>query len=86
MALNNHQPVPVHVESDGAELSALTDVFVSDGAMTQEEADQLRNDITAAAGTSIVITEFIPPSWSPYVLTFEQMDADGWFTQEQGVG
>lgn len=82
LALNNEQAVPIHVEADGAELNALTDIFVADGAMTQEEADQLHDDIIAAAGTSIVITEFIPPSWSPYVLTFEQMDADGWFPSE----
>lgn len=81
IALSNTQEVPVHAEADGAELSALTDAFVADGGMTQDEADKLKVDIADAAGTTIVITKFIPPSWSPYVLTFDQMNADGWFTK-----
>ena len=82
IALDNEQAVPIHIEADGAELNALTDIFVADGAMSQEEADQLESDIAAAAGTSIVITEFIPPSWLPFVLSHEDMDEDGWFPVE----
>ena len=85
LALDNEQAVPIHVEADGAELNALTDIFVAEGAMTQEEADQLEIDIAAAAGTSIVITEFIPPSWSDYVLTKQQMDSAGWFPQVEEI-
>jgi hypothetical protein len=85
LALDNEQAVPIHVEADGAELNALTDIFVRDGAMTQEEADQLEIDIAAAAGTSIVITEFIPPSWLPFVLTYEAMANDWWFPQEEEI-
>ena len=84
-ALDNEQAVPIHVEADGAELNALTNIFVADGAMTQEEADQLEIDIAAAAGTSIVITEFIPPSWAGYVLTKQQMDSAGWFPQVEEI-
>ena len=86
IALNNSQPVPVHIEADGEELDALTDIFVADGAMSQSEADQLHVDILAARGESILITEFIPPSWGPYVLTNAQMESDGWFTQNEEVG
>ena len=86
LALNNSQAVPVHIESDGAELQALTDIFVTDGAMFQEEADQLSSDIAEAAGTQLTITEFIPPSWLPYVLSEEDMTADGWFITEEEEG
>ena len=83
--LNNEQAVPIHVESDGAELKALTNIFVADGAMSQKEAAKLEMDIMEAAGTSIVITEFIPPSWLPYVLDYETMESMGWFaTEEEG--
>ena len=79
LAMPEQQTVPIHIESDGAELSAMLDIFVADAALTQEEADAIRDQVIQVAGQSVSILDFVPPSWSAFVLTQEQMDADGWF-------
>jgi hypothetical protein len=32
------------------------------------------------------IADFIPPSWSPYVMTHQQMVDGGWFTPAMPMG
>lgn len=84
LAMPETETVPIHIESDGAELSAMLDIFVADAALTQEEADAIRDQVIQVAGQSVSILDFVPPSWSAYVLTQEQMDADGWFPPAEG--
>ena len=79
LAMPEEEKVPVHIEADGAELDYLLDIFVSDEALTQEEADVIRQQVIDAAGQQVSILDFVPASWSAYVLTKEQMDLDGWF-------
>jgi hypothetical protein len=86
LALPEEETVPVHIEADGAELNSLLTIFVEDGGLTQEEADSISQQIIESAGQQIKILDFVPQSWQQYVLTYEQMDADGWFpTVEEGV-
>jgi len=76
--LPDEEKVPIHAESDGAELAALMAVFVADGALSQVEADGIVSAVQANAGKLVRIADFIPPSWSPYVLTHQQMVDGGW--------
>ena len=84
LAMPAEETVPVHIEADGAELDYLLNIFVSDGALTQEEADVIRQQVVDAAGQQVSILDFVPASWSGYVLTKEQMDLDGWFPPAEG--
>ena len=79
LAIPEEQYVPVHVEANGAELDYLLNIFVPDEALTQEEADTIRQQVLESVGQSISILDFIPPSWQQFVLTKDQMDAEGWF-------
>jgi len=79
LALPDEEQVPIHVEADGAELSALLAVFVSDGALTQQEATGIAAAVQANAGKTVRIADFIPPSWAANVLTPAAMQAAGWF-------
>jgi hypothetical protein len=81
LALPDEEMVPIHAESDGAELAALLSVFVADGALTQPEADGIAAAVHANAGQLVRVADFIPASWAAYVLTHEQMDAAGWFPE-----
>lgn len=85
LAMPNPVMVPIHLESDGAEFVALLDTFVADGAMTQAEADSLAVSVADVAGESINLLDFVPDSWSAYILTKEQMDLAGWFPPAEGV-
>jgi len=86
LALPEEETVPIHIEADGAELNSLLTIFVEDGGLTQEEADNISQQIIESAGQQIKILDFVPESWQQYVLTYEQMDADGWFPPvEEGV-
>ena len=82
LALPEKATVPIHIESDGSELSAMLDIFVNDGALLQEEADGIKDQLMGLAGQSVSILDFVPASWSAFVLTREQMESDGWFPQE----
>ncbi len=82
LAMKENRTVPIHVEANGAELNYLLNIFVADGALTQEEADVISEQVIASAGEKVSILDFVPESWSDYVLTKEQMDADGWFPEQ----
>ena len=79
LAMPEEETVPIHLEADGAELDYMLDIFVADAALTQEEADVIRQQVIDSVGQSVSILDFVPPSWAGYVLTKEQMDAQGWF-------
>jgi hypothetical protein len=81
LELPESEQVPIHLEADGAELTALLATFVADEALTQAEADGIAAAVQANAGQRVRIADFIPPSWSEWVLTREQMDAAGWFPE-----
>ncbi len=79
LVMPENETVPIHIESSGDELDDLLNIFVSDGALTQEEADVIAQQVIDSKGQSISILDLIPASWQPYVLTHEQADAAGWF-------
>lgn len=78
LALPDGETVPVHLEADGSELIELLGVFVTDGALTQEEADGIAAAVQANAGQYVAIADFIPPSWQQWVFTQQQMADMGW--------
>ncbi len=81
--LPDTQTVPIHIESSGDELVAMLQVFVDDEALTQEEMDGIVTALTGLGGQQVRILDFIPASWQDFVLTKEQMDADGWFPEPE---
>lgn len=85
LVLPEQETVPVHIEADGAELNAVMSIFVSDGAVSQLEADGLAAALVSLGGQRVSILDFVPPSWSPYVLNKEQMEEGGWFPEEEEV-
>ena len=78
LALPETDVVPIHMEVNGEELATLLSTFVMDIAITQAEADGIVLAVRANAGKQVRVADFIPPSWSPHVLTQEQVVADGW--------
>ena len=79
LELPEREQVPIHLEADAGELSALLATFVADEALTQAEANGIIAAVQANAGQRVQIADFIPPSWSQWVLTRAQMEASGWF-------
>lgn len=77
--LPDEQQVPIHTEANGAELAALLAVFVTDDALTQQEADGIIAAVQMYAGQWVRVADFIPPSWQQWTFTQEQMDEGGWF-------
>jgi hypothetical protein len=82
LELDPVQNVPIHIEADGAELMQVINFFVSDGSVTQQEADGIALALNAMAGQEISVLGFVPPGWLQYVYTKEQMIAEGWFPSE----
>ena len=74
--------VPIHVAADGAELGQLLAVFVQDGSITQQEAGGIGAAVGTYGGQEVRIADFIPPSWAGNIKTHEQMESEGWFTNQ----
>ena len=83
LALPDLETVPIHVESDGAELTTMMNVFVQDQAITEQEAQGIIAAVQSMAGNEVRIADFIPPSWTANVFTKEQMQQQGWFVNNR---
>ena len=56
--------VPISVGSDPSLLADALAITVTDGALTQEEVDNIVGAISAYAGQEINLVDFIPASWA----------------------
>lgn len=79
LALPETEQVPIHLEATGDELAAILETFVQDEALTPQEAAGIVAAVQANAGQRVRVSDFIPPSWSQWMLTQEQANAAGWF-------
>jgi len=71
---------PVHADADELSFGQLIGA-----AITEEEEDAIIAAITEAKGGSINIVDLVSmsPSLSSNLRTYEQLEADGWFTSEE---
>jgi len=83
LVLLEMETIPIHIESDGAELLQMLSVFVQDGSITQQEADGIVAALGQNIGQQVRLADFIPPSWQGNVMTQDEAEADGWFPSEE---
>lgn len=79
LALPETEQVPIHIEATGEELSAILYAFVAGEVLTEDDVAGVAAAVRAHAGQTVRVVDFIPPSWSQWVLTQEQAEAGGWF-------
>jgi hypothetical protein len=82
LALPDADTVPIHMEANGNELSALLSAFVADAAITQQEAGGIAAAVSSMAGQQVRLADFVPPSWQANVRTAQQMKSAGWFPSD----
>lgn len=85
LELPETETVPIHLEADGSELRTVLEIFVQDEALTEAEANQITGAVTMVRGQQVRIRDFIPASWSAYVLTRAQAEAAGWFPDDDPI-
>lgn len=56
--------IPISLEANPAPLADALAITVTDGALTQQEVDNIVAAISSYAGQEINIVDFIPPSWA----------------------
>jgi hypothetical protein len=83
LELPDTETVPIHLQTDGDELQEVLSIFVSDGALTQQEADNIISAVLANRNKEVRIVDFIPASWQSNVYTKEEMEAQGWWPEEE---
>ena len=69
----------IHPDATTGDMMAVINNFVARGSITPQEANGMRHAILDNRGEQVTFSDFIPPSWAANVLTYEQMDAAGWF-------
>ena len=72
----------IHSEATTGDMMAVINNFVARGSITPQEANGMRQAILGNRGEQVTFSDFIPPSWAANVLTYEQMDAAGWFAAQ----
>lgn len=82
LVLPETETVPIHLQADGSELIAMLSVFVTDGALSQQEARGISGAVSQLRGQQVRIADFIPPSWAGNVLTEEQAIEQGFIATE----
>ncbi len=75
--------IPVSLAADTQPLIDVLTAFVAGGGITQQELNSIVAGVQAAAGSQILVADFIPPSWQPYVLTREQAIEQGYIPQPE---
>ncbi len=70
--------IPISLASDPEPLRQALNPSVANGAITQQELDDLIQAVGLNAGKTVRLKDFIPPSWLPYVLNFEQAAIAGY--------
>lgn len=83
LALPETETVPIHLEADGSELRAVLEIFVTDESLTEAEANQITGAVTMLRGQHVRIRDFIPASWSDFVMTESEANAAGWFPDSE---
>lgn len=76
LALDPTQTVPCHVAADPSGLLEL----IAD-LTTEEERAQLAAYVRGNAGRAVPLAHLIPPAAMQQALTYEQLQAEGWFPE-----
>ena len=78
MEFRREDVVPIALGADPTPLADALAITVTDGALTQEEVDNITGAISAYAGQEINLVDFIPPSWSQMVIPHDQAISQGY--------
>lgn len=79
LQLRSSDVIPISLAADPAPLVEILSAFVAGGGITEAELEGIVAGVQAAAGAEIRVSDFVPPSWAPYILTREQAIAAGYF-------
>jgi len=75
--------IPISLSADTQPLIEVLTAFVAGGGLTQEELDGIVGAVGAMAGQVVQLRDFIPASWTQYILSREQAEAAGYFTDDR---
>jgi hypothetical protein len=79
LQLREVDQIPISLQADTQPLAEVLQAFVDGGGLTTEEVQDILDAVQVMAGEVVLVKDFIPPSWQPYVMTKEQAIAGGWF-------
>jgi len=71
--------IPIALGADPQPLVDALQIAVDDGALTEQELNGIVGAVQAMAGQVVNLVDFIPASWQPFVINFEQAMAAGYF-------
>jgi hypothetical protein len=79
LQLRGEDVVPISLAANAEPLSQVLEAFVQGGGLTAEERDGIVGAVGSQAGKVVRIADMIPPSWQPYIMDREQVEAAGYF-------
>jgi len=69
LEFSKYDTIPISLGADPTPLADALAITVTDGALTQEEVDNIVVAVSAYAGQEVNVMDFIPPSWRDMVIT-----------------
>jgi hypothetical protein len=80
LQLREVDQIPISLQANTEPLAEVLQAFVEVGGLTQPEVNNILAAVSVMAGEVVLVRDFIPESWQPYVMTKEQAIAGGWLT------
>lgn len=78
LEFRQYDTIPIAIAADPAPIQDALAITVTDGALTQQEVDDIVAAVSANAGQSVNLMDFIPPSWSQMVVSHGQALSQGY--------
>lgn len=71
--------IPIDLGADPQPLRDVLAITVEDGALTRQELEGIVGAVQMLAGQRVNLIDFVPASWQPFVMDFDQAKAAGYF-------
>lgn len=71
--------IPIALGADPQPLADVLAITVADGALNHQELEGIVGAVQAMAGQQVNLIDFVPASWQPFVMTYEQAKQAGYF-------
>lgn len=77
--------IPLSLAVDATPLRDVLQITVDDGALTSQELDFIVNAVQQNAGETVNLEDFVPLSWQPYIMDYDQAVQAGYLIDDLGT-
>lgn len=77
------ETIPVHQQANTTKIDAILSTMETDGKVTRKESQDAKTAIVANRGRETRVIDMVPTSLKSDAKTKKQLEADGWFPEQE---